>query len=140
MTDCTPWVELKDDFPEKGEQVLAVVDRHGWKTEIVTARWFGGHAWILNYAEPLFYADTILYWCKIPELPKKEQAKKEGIDVLRAIREQDLYCDRNNKPHFAPHDGICFSCHQQIYEMIPWTEAASKLVTGCPVCGRSFCD
>ena len=76
-------------------------------------------------------------------------------DKDAAIKAQKEYCEKKGYPHFAPHNGICYFCGQQIYEAIQhdddWKddtyttgitvkEAASVLVTGCPHCHRSYCD
>ena len=76
-----------------------------------------------------------------------------NVDASR--KAQSAYCDEKNLPHFAPFDGVCFSCHQQIYARvehqnpydgrksytgIPTDLAASMLITGCPHCSSSFCE
>lgn len=63
-------------------------------------------------------------------------------DIEESIKGQKEYCQKNGLPHFAPSDGICFSCNHQIYRenQISVEEAKSELVTGCPICHRSFCD
>ena len=43
-------------------------------------------------------------------------------------------------PYFAPKDGFCWSCGEQIYERISWEQARHELITGCPHCSRSYCD
>ena len=60
----------------------------------------------------------------------------------KACKAQDEFCDREHDPHFAPHSGICFHCHQNIYAEggISVEEAGRELVTGCPFCNYSFCD
>lgn len=78
---------------------------------------------------------------------------EEHYNVAEAIDAQKAYCERTRAPHFAPRDGICWRCHQQIYAG-KWVEtpygkyhsgisvekAGSSLVTGCPHCNRSYCD
>lgn len=75
-------------------------------------------------------------------------------DVSRSIDSQERLCKERDLPLFAPHNGICYRCHEQIYEKkesIGWqgrkyttgitTEKAGKsLVTGCPHCNYSFCE
>ena len=68
----------------------------------------------------------------------------------KSIQAQRNYCKENKLPHFAPHDGRCWSCGKNIYE--PFTRqngrisgveterASSELITGCPHCNRSYCD
>lgn len=49
-------------------------------------------------------------------------------------------CKKYNAPHFAPTDGICWSCRKHIYDKIDIIQAANSLITGCPYCNRSYCD
>lgn len=63
-------------------------------------------------------------------------------DVRACIEAQEQYCRDNKVPHFAPEDGFCWSCGEQIYARrgrgIHY--ASTELVTGCPHCHRSYCD
>lgn len=87
--------------------------------------------------------------------------KEENFDVQKAIKAQSVFCIENKYPHFAPKNGICWCCGNNIYELIGWksyarknkvslkeavfvtgisTEKASKeLITYCPHCNRSYC-
>ena len=61
-----------------------------------------------------------------------ETAKK----ILENQQKQIESCKKCNIPNFVPDNGICYSCHQQVYE-------ANNLIfpiTGCPHCHRDFCD
>lgn len=61
----------------------------------------------------------------------------------KAIEAQEKYCSKNKLPHFAPHNGNCYICGKNIYEgqlAISVEQASSSLITGCPYCGRSYCD
>lgn len=66
--------------------------------------------------------------------------------VERCNRAQESFCDEYNFPMFAPSNGICFRCGQQIYTDdensygITISEASNHLITNCPWCGRSYCD
>lgn len=69
--------------------------------------------------------------------------------VRSAIKAQEQYCKDNHDPLFAPQDGFCHSCSQQIYADIQtnygtdWgyaDRADNELITGCPHCGRSYID
>ena len=62
--------------------------------------------------------------------------KKEKYTVQEKIQEQARLCSEKGYPHFAPHDGICWRCGQQIYERMEFGE----FVTGCPFCLRSYCE
>ena len=77
----------------------------------------------------------------------------EKYNIAEAIEAQQLYCESKGYPHFAPYNGSCYSCHQQIYAPIEhqygsqkWTSgysvefASSNLVTGCPHCNSSYVD
>lgn len=82
-------------------------------------------------------------------------------NVQESVKAQAKYCEENKVPHFAPKDGRCWNCRKNIYEPVEktrtlyWQEgkpqenyitgittekAASRLVTGCPHCNRSYCD
>ena len=61
-------------------------------------------------------------------------------NIPEAIKAQDWYCKTKILPHFAPGNGICWSCHQNIYSEKGRTRAAGQLITGCPFCSRSYCD
>jgi len=74
-------------------------------------------------------------------------------DVKAAIAAQAAYCEQNGYPHFAPRDGLCWSCRLNIYEPverdafsgrvttgITVERAGSELITGCPHCHRSYCE
>ena len=55
------------------------------------------------------------------------------------IENQKKYCKEKGLPLFVPGDGICFSCHKQIYEKITEEVAATEHITGCPICHRTYC-
>lgn len=73
-------------------------------------------------------------------------------DVRASIICQRNYCENNRLPHFAPSDGVCFRCHNNIYSPrlvrgtkdqytgIPTYKAGCQLITGCPHCNYSFCE
>lgn len=66
------------------------------------------------------------------------------FDTEAAIKAQRDYCDRKGAPYFAPlYDGRCFSCYANIFAAphgISVEEAGSRLITGCPYCGRTYVD
>jgi hypothetical protein len=75
------------------------------------------------------------------------------FDPKAASAAQDDLCERDKCPHFAPLDGRCYDCGQNIYKPIEheggkykWTtgisvESADKsLITACPHCRHSYCD
>lgn len=72
-----------------------------------------------------------------------------GYDIMRAAKAQELYCEKEKVPHFAPFNGNCLSCHKNIYKKemrgeyssgISVARAESSLVTGCPHCNKSYCE
>lgn len=79
---------------------------------------------------------------------------KMDFDVKKSIASQKDFCTTHDAPLFAPSDGRCYKCHEQIYakkEHSGWqgrkystgisTESAGKtLITGCPHCNYSFCE
>lgn len=73
------------------------------------------------------------------------------FDKYRAMEAQKKLCEENGWPHFAPTNGRCWRCGKNIYEKsvntltgqesgISVEYAATRLVTGCPHCNRSYCD
>ena len=36
-------------------------------------------------------------------------------NISEAIEAQEQFCDKNEYPYFAPDNGICWDCHQNIY-------------------------
>jgi hypothetical protein len=76
------------------------------------------------------------------------------FDVTKSIASQKRLCEERGLPHFAPRNGVCFRCYEQIYEKkehsgwqgrkyttgISTEKAGTTLVTMCPHCNKSFCD
>ncbi len=58
------------------------------------------------------------------------------IDVAQAREAHAQLCKERGLPHFAPRNGVCWSCYRQIFEVLD----GSSYVTGCPFCHRSYCD
>ena len=57
------------------------------------------------------------------------------------IKNQEKYCKENDAPFFMSRSGICYSCKQDIIpKLIAKGEDGNYLVTGCPLCHRSYCD
>lgn len=61
------------------------------------------------------------------------------FDVQAAIKFQAALCEKEKLPHFAPRNGVCWSCRRQIYGPDGGYDGTS-FVTGCPWCHRSYCD
>ena len=68
----------------------------------------------------------------------------EELEKLKTIQEkiaaQKKFQDEHKYPDFAPRNGICFRCRRQIYEVISFQKASTKLITGCPYCCYSYCN
>ena len=58
----------------------------------------------------------------------------------QSIKAQWDLCQEKEYPHFAPRDGRCYACGQQIYERISVERASKELITGCPWCHYSYCE
>jgi hypothetical protein len=83
---------------------------------------------------------------------KGEDKMAETYDISKAAKAQEKYCTEKGYPHFAPRNGKCFSCGQNIYsekgrtrsgeewQGISVERASKKLITGCPFCNRTYCD
>jgi hypothetical protein len=77
-------------------------------------------------------------------------------NIEESIKAQDKLCKEQGYPQFAPKNGVCWNCSQNIYsqgkrvwrgnsdeqvsEGISTDAATKELVTGCPHCFRSYCD
>ncbi|MBV4439272.1 hypothetical protein KM799_08475 [Clostridium tyrobutyricum] len=87
----------------------------------------------------------------------------ENFAINKSISAQIDFCNKNDKPYFAPTNGVCYKCHSNIYKQIGWKfvlgykmevpldeakhitgisveRAGKELITGCPHCCHSFCD
>jgi hypothetical protein len=64
------------------------------------------------------------------------------FDSTVAAAAQRRYCAAKSLPMFAPSDGRCGWCHGDIDGKGRYSveEAGSGMITGCPICHRSFCD
>jgi len=72
------------------------------------------------------------------------------IDPKRAAAAQKYFCKAKGLPLFAPSDGVCWRCSNNIYKEVERPDghktgysveiAGSTLITGCPHCCRSYCD
>lgn len=56
--------------------------------------------------------------------------------IQERVKAQADLCNEMNYPHFAPRDGVCWNCKGQIYTR----KDGKSLITGCPLCGRTYCD
>jgi len=76
------------------------------------------------------------------------------FNVSISITAQANFCKKMKYPHFAPLNGICSECKNNIYTIvykksggektyksgITFWQAANTLITGCPHCHKSYCD
>jgi formamidopyrimidine-DNA glycosylase len=58
--------------------------------------------------------------------------------VKNKIFAQNKYSTTHKVPIFAPSNGVCFSCKEQIYDKISLDKAANEIITFCPHCNYSF--
>jgi len=52
---------------------------------------------------------------------------------------QKEYAESKKQPLFIMRKG-CWSCGEKAWDKITIEKASSELITGCPRCGRTFCD
>lgn len=69
-------------------------------------------------------------------------ADNKRHNILEAALAQEKYCDRHGFLQFAPSDGRCWKCSENIYNDKGYSVdlAGSHVITGCPHCNASFCD
>jgi len=73
--------------------------------------------------------------------------------VIESAIAQEAYCNKHGCPVFIPSTGYCPNCGGNIFEPynvrrgseyvtlgIDVEEAGRRLITGCPLCGRTFCE
>ena len=66
------------------------------------------------------------------------------IELKRKAQKE--YCNSGDivTPNFAEfgtdEKGNCRYCHKNIWEHISLEKASNHLITGCPLCHRSYCD
>jgi len=67
--------------------------------------------------------------------------KRQVITRDTFITNQKKLCSRTSAPFFMPSNGMCYKCGSDIVSaLIERGENGSKLVTGCPICHRTYCD
>lgn len=72
------------------------------------------------------------------------------FDHVKAPKAQQAYCDKNEVPMFAPHNGLCCNCSRDIYLPtngshgavlgVTLEQAGNTLITSCPHCAYSFVE
>jgi len=68
--------------------------------------------------------------------------EEKKLTVKEFIENQKKYCEETKTPFFMPDRNRCWSCGGQfITQLIKDGETGrNKLITGCPICHRSFVD
>lgn len=58
------------------------------------------------------------------------------------IANQKRRCSRISAPFFMPANGMCFTCGSDIISALikRGADGSKELITGCPICHRSYCD
>jgi hypothetical protein len=58
------------------------------------------------------------------------------------IKNQHEHCKEKEAPFFMPGNGFCYCCHKDIVPILiaRGHTGSDELVTGCPICFRSYCD
>lgn len=69
------------------------------------------------------------------DLPPYEETTETSQAKYEA---QKKYCNENNLPFFAFEK--CHNCRRDYLKAIDMKKAQSELITGCTLCGNSFCD
>ncbi len=70
----------------------------------------------------------------------------QEYNVRKSIRAQERFCNMVEKPLFAPYDGYCTGCNNNIYKSskshsgISLIMAAMTHITSCPHCNKTFLD
>lgn len=69
------------------------------------------------------------------DLPPYECTNNETQQKIQAQKE---YCEKAKMPYFALDN--CTNCRRNYWERITLKEASTQLITGCKICGNSFCE
>ena len=75
---------------------------------------------------------------RIKDLRAKLDSSKTIDKQLAQIKH--CFFETKTRSLYAPFDGICFFCEQDIYEAIDYDTARETIITGCPHCHRSFVE
>lgn len=71
---------------------------------------------------------------------------KTTEEIKQACADQAALCKEMGYPNFAPLDGRCYRCYNNVYQDIERDGrivkgySGKEHVTGCPHCHRSYCD
>ena len=59
---------------------------------------------------------------------------------MTAYEAQAKFCREHDVLILVPIHGSCFRCGRDIWVKITPEEAGERYITGCPYCGRSWCE
>ena len=62
------------------------------------------------------------------------------VYLQSCVRAQSDYCESHRIPMFAPTNGVCWRCKNNIFNIITIIGAKSTHITRCPYCSMSFCE
>jgi hypothetical protein len=61
-------------------------------------------------------------------------------ELKEKAQAQHQFCLDKSFVRFAPWNGICPNCKQNIYQYISLNEASNTHITECPLCNKDYCD
>ena len=62
-----------------------------------------------------------------------KDTRQELLDAQVAL------CEEKGSPHFMPGNGICWHCHGDMVTRYG-DRLKTEVITGCPLCCRTYCD
>lgn len=66
---------------------------------------------------------------------------EKEIEMKREAQKELCKEGYPNFAEFGTDDkGNCISCRKNIWEYISLEKASTELITGCPICHRTYCD
>ena len=66
---------------------------------------------------------------------------REDREYMQSLAtKQTEFCKENGLKRFAPYDGLCPRCNNQIYERFTPEEAEDSHISYCPFCYADFTD
>jgi hypothetical protein len=71
-----------------------------------------------------------------------KMSEKVELSREQFIKNQEAYCKEKGYPFFMPYNGMCWACGRDVVKSLIERGLRGKedLVTGCPLCHRSYCD
>lgn len=66
---------------------------------------------------------------------RNDMIKDKSEEIEKNILDYQKACKDNNYPNFLPSSGVCYNCHNQLFEKpVHYGE------TYCRFCNHSYCD